>query len=154
MDHSIDRNCRPIEECTVFYFLGPEDIDRLVPFLEERRLTKGEILFTEGDPGNFMAFIRCGKLEVKKEIQFADKQILIAVLNAGSFVGEMAPIDGMNRAATVTALDDSDLYLLSNENLEAFLDAHPKAGAKIMRGIARVISVRLRGATERLTALF
>jgi len=60
-----------------------------------------------------------------------------------------------NRPAfgTVTALKDSELLIIHREKLESFINTHPHAGNKILKGIAGVLSIRLQKAIEKVMAL-
>ncbi len=143
-----------IDEASIFYFLSRDEAERLIPYLEFKRYKAGETLFREGEPGDFICFISSGKMEIKKETEFKGKQVILAVLSKGSFVGELSIIDGKPRSATVVALEDSDTLILRSEQFEKLLQEHPDIGAKLMRGITRVLSLRLRQAGDRLAAIF
>src|SRR5262245_11429884 len=72
------------------------------------RLTAGQLLFSEGDPGNGCYRIDAGLVKVMTMSQSGNERIL-AILGAGSIVGELSTIDDAPRTATVMALRDSEL---------------------------------------------
>ena len=143
-----------IDDVAIFHFLDHDEVEKLVPYLQLRTYKQGEILFKEGEPGNLVCFICSGKMEIKKETDFKGKQVIIAVLSKGSFVGEFALVDGKPRSATVVALEDSETLILKTDQFEKLIETHPKVGVKLLRGIARVLSLRLREAGDRLAAVF
>lgn len=67
-------------------------------------LRRGEVLFSQGDPGDCMYYIRWGKIGV-----YADygkpSQKKLAELGEGDYFGEMGLLDGEPRSATVVALE-------------------------------------------------
>jgi len=143
-----------MDDVAVFHFLNKEEMETLLPYLELKVYAQGETLFREGDPGDFVCFICSGKVEIKKETQFKGKHVIIAVFSKGSFVGELSIIDGKPRSATVVALEDSQTLVFTRGKFESLVRDHPQIGVKLLQGIARVLSLRLRKAGDRLAAIF
>lgn len=131
--------------------LGPE-LEIVQKILHLKELDMDEILFTEGAPANSMGLVLQGSLDVIKRTK-SGENVLIATLGDGQSVGEMAVVDGMVRSATVKATMYTQVVLLHREHFETLLEKYPRVGEKMLRGIARVISLNLRKTSERLTAL-
>jgi CRP-like cAMP-binding protein len=142
------------DETNPFRDLTDAEFEQLAAHLERRHFAKGTVFFREGERGDYLGIIMAGRLEVKKKTEFADNQILLAVLSKGSVIGELAMVDNQPRAATVRALDDSELFVLRRPQFDAFVDENPAAGLKIFRAISRLLSVRLRMAVERFSEVF
>jgi CRP-like cAMP-binding protein len=142
------------DDIRIFQLLDTEELKKLAPYLEIVNYPAHSVLFTEGDPGDFIGCVLSGKLDVKKETEFKGKQVILAVLERGSFVGELSLIDGQPRSATVEAHQDSEILILKRNSLDAYIQEYPSGGIKILKGIIRVLSLRLRKATERLTSIF
>ena len=142
------------DELRIFHLLNEEEMERLIPYFEKVTCPANSILFNEGDIGDYIAFVISGRLEVKKETEFKGKQIVLALLEKGSFVGELSMMDGHPRSATAVALEDSELLILSRKSLDAFIQEYPNAGIKILKGIIRILSLRLRKAVDRLAVIF
>jgi CRP-like cAMP-binding protein len=138
----------------IFYLFSDEDFVHLAPFLEMVDHSKNTLIFKEGDPGDFICFVISGKLEVKKLTEFKGNQIILALLGKGAMVGELSLFDENYRSATVETVEDTTLLLLRNSALEDLIKDHPYIGVKILKGFIRVLSLRLRKATERLTTIF
>lgn len=75
---------------------------------------KGENIIEEGKPSDCAYIIESGKAEVSK-LGPEGKRRIISVLGDGDIVGEMGLIDGLPRSATVTALEDCTISVLSPE---------------------------------------
>lgn len=142
------------DELKIFHLLNKEELEQIVSYFEIVHYPAGTTVFTEGNPGDFISFIVSGKLEVKKQTEFKGKQIVLALLSKGSFVGELSMIDEQPRSATVEALEDSKLVILRREALDSFMQIYPFAGIKILKGINRILATRLRKAVERLAIIF
>ncbi len=140
-------------------------------YLSFKALEAGEVLFEEGDRGNFMAIVVAGKLDILKETQRStsvnaskdddeatlplecepdvvgddDENVTrLSTIKQGDSIGEMAMIDELPRSATVRAIERSGLILLPNKDFERILQEHPRIGIEMLKGVARKLSINLR----------
>ena len=72
----------------------------------------------------------------------------VAVLGVKECFGEMALLDQSARSASVRAIKDVELLAISRDDFQDLLDLHPA----LARGIIRVLTQRLRVATEAVSA--
>jgi len=151
---SVKEHINTLRDEIIFYLLDDEDIDKIAPFFELCDYPAGSIIFKEGDPGNFIGFVISGKLEVKKQTEFKGNQLIIALLTKGAMVGELSMFDKRQRSATVEAVEDTSLIVFRSESMESLMQQHPYTGIKILKGLIKILSLRLRKATERLTNIF
>lgn len=151
---SVKEHINTLRDEIIFYLFDDEDIDKIAPFFELRDHPAGSIIFKEGDPGDFIGFVISGKLEVKKQTEFKGNQLIIALLTKGAMVGELSMFDKRQRSATVEAVEDTSLIIFRSESMESLMQQHPYTGIKILKGLLKVLSLRLRKATERLTNIF
>jgi CRP-like cAMP-binding protein len=151
---SVKEHINTLRDEIIFYLFDDEDIDKIAPFFELRDHPAGSIIFKEGDPGDFIGFVISGKLEVKKQTEFKGNQLIIALLTKGAMVGELSMFDKRQRSATVEAVEDTSLIIFRSESMESLMQQHPYTGIKILKGLIKVLSLRLRKATERLTNIF
>ena len=143
------------EKLLLFHFLTNEEVELIIPYLDIVAFPKGASIFKEGEKGDFVGFISNGKLEVKKSTEFEGKQVILATLGRGSLVGELAFVDiDEPRTATVVALENSELVVMKRDALEDLTGKWPYIGVKILKGIIRILAVRLRKSSERLTLIF
>lgn len=142
------------DKLQVFQLLTDQELDTVIPYFERVKYKSGTTLFKEGEPGDYFGIVLSGKLEVKKETEFKDKSIVLALLGKGSFTGELSMLDGQVRSAAVVALEDSELFILKRDTLDAFMEKHPYIGIKILKGIVRTMSIRLRRSVERMATIF
>jgi CRP/FNR family cyclic AMP-dependent transcriptional regulator len=151
---SIKEHINTLRDEIIFYLFDDEDIDKIAPFFELRDHPAGSIIFKEGDPGDFIGFVISGKLEVKKQTEFKGNQLIIALLTKGAMVGELSMFDKRQRSATVEAVEDTSLIIFRSESMDSLMQRHPYTGIKILKGLIKILSLRLRKATERLTNIF
>jgi len=138
-----------ISEIPVFNALDSEDTHILAQYLFPKELPKGGLVCKEGQHGNFLSFVTSGELEIIKTLD--NKEAVISVISKGDSLGEMALIDGLTRSATVRACNTSSILILRRDDFNDLLEKHPGVGIKILKGIARLLSLNLRKASSQIT---
>ena len=154
VNNTIKEFLNMLREDMIFSFLDDGEIEKIAPFFELVNYPANTTVFKEGDPSDFMGFVISGKLEVKKQTEFKGNQLIIALLSKGALVGELSIFDKYNRSATVEAVNPTTLIILKHQALDSLMQLYPNIGIKILKGLIRVLSLRLRKATERLTTIF
>jgi CRP/FNR family cyclic AMP-dependent transcriptional regulator len=133
----------------IFSRLKGEELSSVEQYMKILDVIPGEIVFEEGDRGDYVCFVVEGSLEVEKKTE-SGESIVISSLSRGRSIGEMAIIDDLPRSATVKAKDKSTLLTLSREDFDYLLAKHPDIGVKILKGLARLLSMNLRKTSNRL----
>jgi putative ABC transport system ATP-binding protein len=70
-------------------------------------LDAGSVLFEQGDPSDLIYVVDSGELEVLRESP--EGEVLLSIIRSGEYVGEMGPLFGLDRSATVRARSASTL---------------------------------------------
>jgi len=135
-------------------FLNEEDVPLLAGYLDCRKLEKDETLWVEGGECGYMVFIISGNLEIKKNTEFAGKQMIVGIYGRGSIAGELCLLDGSPRVVTAVACDDVELLILKRRDFDRFLAEHPESGVRLLKGMLMTVSTRLKKSFERLAAIF
>lgn len=131
--------------------LSEKEVDVLMNYMSLYELAAGEILFKEGQVGQYVAFVVDGTMEVlKKSITGAD--IVITTVGQGYSIGEMSLIDKAPRSATLRARSKATLAILAQNGFKLILKNHPSIGIKILTGFARFQTENLRKTSNRLNA--
>ena len=114
--------------------LTPVDIAEVTESAEIRAVRAGEAIIDEGQEGFDVYVIRTGSMVVEKAI--GGKPVFLSYLPAGSYVGEMALIDGGRRTATVRAAIKSEVIKLEGEAFRRLLARKPDLLEKAKRDMA------------------
>ena len=96
-----------------------------------------------------MCFVADGALEVAKQ-SITGESVVITELRRGRSIGEMSVIGDFPRSATVKALEEAKLIVLTQRSFELILEEHPRIGIKVLKGISRLLSLSLRDTSGRL----
>lgn len=103
--------------------LTSADIAEVVETAKIVSVRAGDAIIKEGEDDNDIYVIRVGSMIVEKEV--GGKPVFLSYLPAGSYVGEMALIDGGRRTATVRAAIKSEVIRIDGEAFARVLAAKP-----------------------------
>jgi len=122
-----------LKRADVFRDLSDDVLEQLAPHLEDVDLATGRSLFEKGDPGSAMYLVVDGRIRVH------DGEREVAVLEAGSVLGEVSVLSSEERGASATALTDARLLRLDQEVLYEAMALSPD----LSRGFIEVLLDRL-----------
>lgn len=132
----------------LFANLEPVQLQGLSKVASVRHFRAGETILRESEPGDQFFVIARG--EVKVFVDSPDgREVVLTHLQAGEFFGEMALFDGDTRSASVTALADSELVVISRDDFLAAL----AGDFGLTRRILQTLSARLRRSNEVIESL-
>lgn len=109
--------------------------ERAVP----RHYSKGELLFTEGDPCTGLFVIESGEVRIFKSSSTGREQVL-AVEGPGSSVAELPLFDGGAYPASTAAVKDARVFFISKQDFHSLCLVHPQVPLKVLK----VVGARLR----------
>jgi len=124
-----------LQSSDIFGALSEEDRELLIRKATAISFRKGSFIFRQGVKGEAFYFVASGKLYV-----FVDKrgaQVHIAEVLPGEFIGEMTLYQDWGRWATVTAHEDTVLFMLQKVDIRLVLDRCPAARAALEHLIIR-----------------
>jgi len=124
----------------IFANCTPSEIDAIVAVAQESGFQAGQIIVTQGTPGQAFYLILSGRVEIVRDGQS------LGAFGPGDFFGEMSLLDQAPRSATIKALEPTLCMMLSSWDFKALLEQHPSIAVKLLE----ILSRRLRVADERL----
>ena len=144
----------------IFQDLEEEEMEQVLKMLTSQFFFAGQVIISEGEPGDSMYVMCEGEVEVTKRLtmmldQDTLKEKLMIRLKAedgGSF-GEMALLENEARSATVTALTDCRLLELHREDFLQYVEKNSLTGVKIMLRLAQLLSRNLRKTNQDVVKL-
>ncbi len=142
MDHDV------VRRAPLLAGLDQEAAEHLIGEMARTHMERGDILFHEGDQGDRLYVIGEGKIKLGRTS--ADgRENLLAILGPGEMFGELSLFDPGPRTATATAVAETQVLALGNEQLREFLTARPGVSLTLLAALAR----RLRRTNESLADL-
>lgn len=120
---------------TLLDALTPADRTALLELGPTRAYAPGRTLIWEAGPETDVFLIIAGFVRV--EATTADgRSVLLSLRVAGEMVGELAPLAGMSRSATVVAATAVTAAVVSWHRLQGFLAKHPAAADAMHAAVA------------------
>jgi CRP/FNR family cyclic AMP-dependent transcriptional regulator len=133
----------------LFNALKGNQLNIVADHMNYYEIDTGEILFKEGDKGDYICFVLDGVIDVLKKSVTGDS-VVIAVLPKGRSFGEMSILDNFPRSATAKARTKSSFLTLTRMSFDKILKDYPQIGITILKGVSRILSQNLRQTSSRL----
>lgn len=133
----------------LFAGLNDTQVEALAKVFKERTFAQGELVFSQGEPGDRLYLVREGFVAVVAETPDGADKALVN-LGTGQTVGEIALIDQGTRSATVRAIGDGTILAwVDRDTFEKLCESDTAIGYRVMRNIAADLSFKLRHQTMR-----
>lgn len=131
----------------ILYILGEfEDDDAawLSQAGTQRMLSQGEVLIHEGQPIDSVFFVTQGRLSILR----GPEMIEVDRVSAGEVLGEISYVDRRPPTATVSALEEAKVLVVSRTDLTEKLESDPGFAARFYKAIALFLADRFRKAVR------
>ena len=133
-----------IAERPFLHGLDADDRVALEARARTRTYPKGATLFFEGDHTTDVFVMVSGQAKVVVTAKDG-REVLLAIRDDGEIIGELSAIDGTPRSASVVAIDECTVLILTVAEFDALLDERPG----IARYLLRAMAARLRQTSAR-----
>jgi CRP-like cAMP-binding protein len=95
----------------------------------------GEVVVREGEETREMFIIREGRIEILKQV--GGHEVRLAILERGSFFGEMSLLEGLPRSATARAIGKTELVVLRPGSLLVQIRRDPTFAFELLQQMSR-----------------
>ena len=127
-----------------------EDWQQLFRFTSTRRVMAGDALIRRGEPDRTLYFVLHGELEVIVHSDDGLTMGRVALVGAGSILGELAFFDGGPRSAGAWAVDDCEVAAMTPDQYTAFEQSSPALARDLLFALGRILAIRLRKTTAKV----
>ena len=132
--------------------LKPDDRELLSSYGEFFPGHPGNVIIEEGAMQTEVFVVISGKLEVRAS-QEDGSELVLAQVGPGETLGEISLFDPGPAAATVSAIEFSQLWRIADDDLIHFMEENPGAGNVLLRTLATILAQRLRQINPRVFGL-
>jgi SulP family sulfate permease len=129
-----------------------EDILHLMSYLDRNELTKGELLFRQGEPSDSVDLIASGCVSITVD-DGNGRPIKLRRMTGHTIVGEMGFYRHAPRAANVVAEEATVVYRLPKRSFDLLEREHPETAGAFHQLIVRTLSDRLDFANREIASL-
>ena len=134
----------------IFSELKDETLSQLSRTGSVQSFSKDSIILSEKEAGSALFIIISGKVKISRiSAEDNDKEVILALLNPSDFFGEMSLLDGLERSATATAMDDSKIFIIQRNDFLQLLNDNPDVSIALLQELTQ----RLRAAGMKIKAL-
>ncbi|RPH50093.1 MAG: Crp/Fnr family transcriptional regulator [Desulfobacteraceae bacterium] len=137
-----------ISAVPLFEGLPREQLNELRKITVSRRFTRGETIFSEGDPGNGFFVIAEGLVKIYK-VSSEGKEQILHIFGVGEPFGEVPVFTGQPFPANAEALAKSHLLFFPRTDFVELITANPSLSLSMLA----VLSMRLRQFTIQIENL-
>lgn len=137
-----------IRRVPLFSMLTTEQAQSIASNIVKRRFRRGEVVIEAGQKTNSLFILLAGRARVVAS-DARGREVILAVLQSGDYVGEMSLIDNEPHSATVRAEVQTDMLVLGRADFARCLPENSSLSYAIMRGLVQ----RLRSADRQIESL-
>jgi len=145
MASTIQDLCRAISQNTSYDAFAPslsaQQWEMLGTYLQPLPLAAGHILIDQGAQDRTVYFIESGTLSV--HVMRSSGQMQLAILNAGSVVGEGAFFSRLPRSANVIATGPTQLWRMTSIRFAEMANRQPALALEVTLALGAVIAKRM-----------
>lgn len=145
---SMISNLDLIRRVPLFSLLTPDQAKTVAENVIKRRYKRAEVIVEQGHKSDELIILLTGRARVLTS-DHRGREVILAVLKAGDYVGEMSMIDNEPHSATVRTEMQSDALVLPRAFIERCLPETTSLSYAVMHGLVR----RLRHANRQIESL-
>lgn len=121
-----------LQRSPLFRGLSPEALERVASLASQRTFRSGEIVFSQGDPGDALYAVVTGRIRISAGA--ADgREIFLNIMEPGDTFGEIALLDGGARTASATATAPTELVSIRRDHFVVLLEREPGVALELLR---------------------
>ncbi len=133
----------------LFTMLSDDQLRSLAAAVVKRRFKRGERIVEQGQKSDALSIILSGRARVLMTDSSKGREVILATLQVGDYIGEMSLIDNDVHSATVEAEIQTDVLELGRSEFLRSLAESGSMSYAIMRGLVQ----RLRHADRKIGSL-
>jgi CRP-like cAMP-binding protein len=119
----------------IFSSLNPAGLLEVNSLIEHRDYQKGEVLFSQGDPGNYLYIVRTGRIKLYT-VSAEGRQQILRILEHGDFFGELALFQNTRQSCYAEAMENSDICLLPQKGFKMLLKEKPEIALSLLNAMS------------------
>lgn len=141
-------NLELIRRVPLFALLTSAQAEAVADAVTKRRFRRGEVVVEQGSKSNMLFILLTGRARVVSTDK-RGREVILATLQPGDYIGEMSLIDNQAHSATVRAEIQTDMLVLGRAEFARCLPENSSMAYAIMKGLVQ----RLRHADRKIESL-
>ena len=137
-----------IKDIVLFSGLEDKELENIENVMTIKTYPKNSMIVLEEEFGDTVYFVRSGTIKITR-LNDEGKEVILALMGAGEFFGELAALDGEARSANALAQEECELYLLHRSDFIDLLKHNIKISFTLLSELAK----RIRHSDQQIEAL-
>ena len=137
-----------LRSVSIFSDLSDVELASISKKMTPYSYSKGEFIVMEEMEGQQCYFITHGSVKITRSSK-EGREVILAILTAGEFFGEMSLLDGEARSANVLALEETKVLALNGNDFMATLEEYPRVSIQLLKEL----TIRLRKSDIQIASL-
>ena len=104
----------------LFENLDDDNIIKISKLGKRKVFKRDDVIFVEHESGSALFVIISGKVKVSRESDDG-REVILSIFGESDFFGEMAILDGLSRSASVTCIEEAELFIIERQDFLDFL---------------------------------
>tara|TARA_X000001036_G_scaffold261932_1_gene243472 strand:+ start:366 stop:1049 length:684 start_codon:yes stop_codon:yes gene_type:complete len=151
------KNIELLKTVSLFWDLNKIELGHISDKMVSKKFENGNLIFLEESEGKNLFFVVEGSVKVTR-LSKDGREVILAMLNAGDFFGEMSLLDGEARSANVIALEETEVLSLNRDDFLVVLHDYPKIAIQLLKEMTsrlrksdrQIVSLSLSDAEKRI----
>ena len=151
------KNIELLKTVSLFWDLDKTELGYISDRMVSKKFENGNLIFLEESEGKNLFFVVEGSVKVTR-LSKDGREVILAMLNAGDFFGEMSLLDGEARSANVIALEKTEVLSLNRDDFLVVLQDYPKIAIQLLKEMTsrlrksdrQIVSLSLSDAEKRI----
>jgi len=151
------KNIELLKTVSLFWDLDKTELGYISDKMVSKKFENGNLIFLEESEGKNLFFVVEGSVKVTR-LSKDGREVILAMLNAGDFFGEMSLLDGEARSANVIALEKTEVLSLKRDDFLVVLHDYPKIAIQLLKEMTsrlrksdrQIVSLSLSDAEKRI----
>ncbi|MGH7322279.1 MAG: cyclic nucleotide-binding domain-containing protein, partial [Candidatus Rokuibacteriota bacterium] len=135
--HATERVAALLKGIDFLGALTQEEIERLAGQIQIAPFPAATVVVRQGEAGDSLFVVVSGRVRVTVTSLDGGPERLLAIIGVGDYFGELSLLTGAPRSATVRALDDTELLILTREALRPILLSDPATAGRLSETLAK-----------------
>ena len=137
-----------LRSVSIFSDLSDVELASISKKMTPYSYSKGEFIVMEEMEGQQCYFITHGSVKITRSSK-EGREVILAILTACEFFGEMSLLDGETRSANVLTLEETKVLALNRNDFMATLEEYPRISIQLLKEL----TIRLRKSDLQIASL-
>jgi CRP/FNR family transcriptional regulator len=137
-----------LKDVALFSSLADKELQQIRTHIILRDFKKNQTILHEEETSEFMYIIISGKVKISR-VGRDGKEAILSMHGSGEFFGELSLIDGRTSPASVLAVENSNVAIISRDHFYSLLYTQ----RKVLENLLKILCSRLRDAWQKIEML-